>query len=185
MYAVLQGSAGFHLRRGEYKKLHDCARRILELSDNATNATWAVSAHYLIGHSLCCLGDLVTAHEHLDLASRLVGDSPSPDTVTNSAKVCALAVDALTLWTWGCPDRAKARLDELLIFAEETRNPYDLAIALTYAHIVTLFRREFVKALDYADQGLRIASEKHFSGLKPHWAGHATPAESFRALVVT
>src|SRR5262249_22031101 len=28
--AVLQGSAGFHLRRGEYKKLYDRAARILE-----------------------------------------------------------------------------------------------------------------------------------------------------------
>jgi len=115
---------------------------------------------------LCCLGDLATAHEHLDLASRLVGASPSPDTLTNSAKVCALAADALTLWTWGYPDRAKARLDELLIFAEATKNPYDLAIAIIYAHIVTLFRREFAQALDYADRGLRIASEKQFEWLE-------------------
>ena len=166
MYVVLQGSAGFHLRRGEYKKLHDCATRILELSDNAANPTWAVSAHYLIGHSLCCLGDLVTAHEHLDLASTLVGPTPIPDIVTNTAKVCALAVDALTLWTWGYPDRAKVRLDELLIFAEATKNPFDLAIALIYAHIVTLFRREFAQALSYADQGLRVASEKQFQWLE-------------------
>jgi hypothetical protein len=51
-------------------------------------------------------------------------------------------------------------LNELLIFAEATKSPYDLAIALTYAHIVTLFRREFAQALSYADQGLRVASEK-------------------------
>jgi tetratricopeptide (TPR) repeat protein len=166
MYAVLQGSAGFHLRRGEYKKLHDCATRILELSANAANPTWAVSAHYLIGHSLCCLGDLATAHEHLDLASRLVGASPSPDIATNTAKVCALAVDALTLWTWGYPDRARAKLDELLIFADATKNPYDLAIAIIYAHIVTLFRREFAQALTYAEQGLKVASEKQFEWLE-------------------
>jgi hypothetical protein len=108
----------------------------------------------------------VTAHEHLDLASTLVGPTPIPDIVTNTAKVCALAVDALTLWTWGYPDRAKVRLDELLIFAEATKNPFDLAIALIYAHIVTLFRREFAQALSYADQGLRVASEKQFQWLE-------------------
>ena len=162
MYALLAGNSSFHLRRGELHKSHDLASQILELSESSSRPEWAVTAHYMIGHALCCLGDLVLAHEHLSEAARLRDCMPPTIVDGVTEKVCALAVDAMTLWTLGYADRAMARIDEVIVYSQDSANPYDLVLALTYAHIVTLFRREFTRSLEFADRGLQIAAEKKF-----------------------
>ena len=166
MYALLEGAAGFHLRRGDHHESNDIARRILELSESSTRPEWAVSAHYLIGHTLCCIGSLAPAHEHLTEAASVGEAMPLTSIGGITAKVCALGVDAVVLWTSGYADRSLARVDEAIAFSEESKNPYDLAIALIYAHIVTLARRDFARALEFADRGLRIAAEKQFEWLQ-------------------
>jgi tetratricopeptide (TPR) repeat protein len=164
MYSLLEGAASFHFRRADFHRSLDLAQRILDLSESSVRPEWAVTAHYLVGHTLCCLGDLVPAHEHLVEATRV--EVPTLLINGNSAKVAALGVDALTLWTAGYADRSLARIDEAIAYSEESQNPYDLVVALIHAHIVALFRREFARALEFADRGIRIAAEKQFEWLQ-------------------
>jgi tetratricopeptide (TPR) repeat protein len=166
MYELLSGTAAFHLRRGDHHKSHDLARRILELSESSMRPDWGVAAHYLMGHTLCCLGNLASAHEHLSEAAR-IEDSLALRTIEGAtAKVFALGVDALTLWTLGYADRSLVRIDEAIAFSGESKNPYDLAVALIMGHVVNLFRRDYVQALQFADRGLSIAAQKQFEWLK-------------------
>ena len=161
MYSLLWGAAHFNLRRADFHKCMDLARRILELSESCVKPEWATMAHYLIGNSLCCLGDLVSAHEHLDEAGRAEVPRVFADVI--SAKIVALGVDAMTLWTSGYADSSFARIDEAIAYSE---TPYDLILALSHAHMVALFRREFARALEFADRGMRIATENQFEWFK-------------------
>ena len=165
MYELLSGAAAFHLRRGDHHKSHDLGRRILELSESSTRPDWGVGAHYLMGHTLSCLGNLASGHEHLSEAAR-IHDSLGLGTKGATAKVFALGVDAMTLWTLGYADRSLVRIDEAIAFSEESKNLYDLAVALIHGHVVNLFRRDYVQALQFADRGLSIAAQKQFEWLK-------------------
>ena len=166
MYGLLAGISSFHLRRGELHRSRAVAIQILELAESSSKLEWAVTAHYMIGHALCCLGDLASAHEHLSESARIRDSMPLTVTDGVTEKVCALSVDAMTLWTQGYADQAMARIGEVIAYSEESPNPFDLVIALSYAHVVTLFRREFTRALEFADRGLRIAAEKKFEWLE-------------------
>ena len=162
MYGLLAGISSFHLRRGEFHRSRDVAIQMLELAESSSKPEWGVTAHYMIGHALCCLGDLSSAHEHLSESARARDSMALTVTEGVTEKVLALSVDALALWTQGYADRAMARIDEAIACSEGSPNPVDLVIALTHAHVVTLFRREFTRALEFADRGLRIAVEKQF-----------------------
>jgi len=160
MFYLLQGSGAFHLGRGEYRLLQECARRIDELAGSCSKPDWAVSSNYFMGHALSCLGDQVAAHRHLAEAVRLKDSMPQAVEPGINMKVSSLAIDGMALWISGHLTQSKQAVARSIAEAEALKDPYTLAFALAFAHIVMLFRREYSQALEIAERGLRIAAEK-------------------------
>jgi tetratricopeptide (TPR) repeat protein len=167
MYELLQGSALFHLGRAELDLTRDYAHRMLELAESSSRHEWAISANYFLGHALCCRGNFIEAHDRLSEAVRLQNATPGPVTPAGGILKCySLGIDAMALWMLGYPERAIGSAEEGLRFAQEEENPYDMALALINLHIVTLFRREFVKAREIAERALSIIDKNHFEWLR-------------------
>jgi tetratricopeptide (TPR) repeat protein len=164
MCEILQGSATFHLGRGEYALTQDYAQRIVEISHSTSQPKFAIAGNYLLGCALCCLGDLVSAHNHLAQAVGLADSMPAPLS-GGRAKIYALAFDALVLWMLGYPDRAEASATKGVQVAEESQNKSVEAFARIQLHIVVMFRREFARALEIADRALNITTEKQLEWL--------------------
>ena len=153
MHGLLLGAATFHLGRSEWPLVDQYARKLLELSQSAERPDWAAAGNYLLGHALCCMGELDAAHRHLELAEKLL------DTLSSSqnsfAGAYARGVHGMVLWILGYPDQAKSKCNEAITIARRTRDaflPFDLA----NAHIVLLFCREYSDALAAADEALSI-----------------------------
>jgi class 3 adenylate cyclase/tetratricopeptide (TPR) repeat protein len=165
MCEILQGSANFHLGRGEFALAQDYAQRIVEISHSTSQPRFAVSGNYILGFAVCCLGDLVSAHGHLAQAVRLADSMPPPHS-GGRAKISALALDALVLWMLGYPDRAEASAIQGVQEAQESQNKPFETFALIQLHVVVMFRREFARALEIGERALRIATEKHLEWLR-------------------
>jgi tetratricopeptide (TPR) repeat protein len=167
MYDLLQGSALFHLGRAELDVTHDYAHRMLELAESSSNAEWAIPANYFLGHASCCRGNFREAHNRLSEAVRLQNAMPGSVSASGGLVKCfCLGIDAIALWMLGYPESSNRAAEEGLRFAQAEENPYDTALALINLHIVTLFRREFIKAREVAERALRIIDEGKFEWLR-------------------
>lgn len=164
MLAILQGSANFHLGRGELALAQDYAQRILELSRSSSRADSASSGNFILGHALCCRGDLVSAHRHLEAAR--FRDKMAVPLVGGRAKIFSLGIDAMVLWMLGYPDQAVAAAEQGVREAEESKNLFAISFARIQLHIVVMFRGEFSKALEIGEHALREATAKHFDWLR-------------------
>ena len=159
MCEILQGSASFHLGRGELALAQDYAQRIVEVSHSTSQPKFAVAGNYILGFALCCLGDLVSAHSHLAQAVRLADSMPAPLS-GGRAKISTLAIDALVLWMLGYPDQAEASATKGVREAQEAQNKAAETFARIQLHVVVMLRREFTRALEIAVRALGIATEK-------------------------
>ena len=160
MVEILQGSANFHLGRGEVELAQDYAERILEISRSSSQIELASSGNYILGHVLCLKGELVSAHNHLEaVRSR---DNMAVPVVGGRAKILSLGIDAMVLWMLGYPDRAVAAADQGVCEAEDSKSRFAITIARTQLHIVVMFRREFSKAIEIAERALRDATDKQY-----------------------
>lgn len=160
MVEILQGSANFHLGRGEVDLAQDYAERILEISRSSSQTELASSGNYILGHVLCLKGELVSAHSHLEaVRSR---DKMAVPVVGGRAKILSLGIDAMVLWMLGYPDRAAAAADQGVREAEDSKSRFAITIARTQHHIVVMFRREFSKATEIAERALRAATDKQY-----------------------
>ena len=160
MCEILQGSANFHLGRGEVDLAQDYAQRILEISRSSSQTELASSGNYILGHVLCLKGELVSAHSHLEaVRSR---DNMAGQMVGGRAKILSLGIDGMVLWMLGYPDRAAAAADRGVREAEDSNSRFAVTIARTQLHIVVMFRREFSKAAEIAERALRDATDKQY-----------------------
>jgi class 3 adenylate cyclase/tetratricopeptide (TPR) repeat protein len=161
MLEILQGSANFHLGRGELMLAQDYAQRILEISRSSSQTESASSGHYILGHALCCLGDLVSAHSHLEAVR--FRDSMAAPVAGGRAKIFSQGIDAMVLWMLGYPDRARASAEQGVRQADESKNRFAISFSRIQLHIVVMFRGEFSKALEI---GERDTTAKHFEWLR-------------------
>jgi class 3 adenylate cyclase/tetratricopeptide (TPR) repeat protein len=164
MLEILQGSANFHLGRGELMLAQDYAQRILEISRSSSQNDSASSGHFILGHALCCLGDLVSAHSHLEAVR--FRDSTVAPIAGGRAKIFSQGIEAMVLWMLGYPDLARASAERGAREAEESKNRFAISFSRIQLHIVVMFRGEFSKALEIGEHALRDATAKHFEWLR-------------------
>ena len=163
MCRLLQGSAVFHLGRAEFVRTEEYGRRVLELSANSPE--WEASANYILGFARFCLGDLISARKHLEYVIALRDKLP-PGARGKHTKIFTQCVHGMVLWMLGYPDQASAAADDAVSLAQAIDDPYALAFAYTHAHVVAMYRRDYARALELADTGLKIASDKRFEWLQ-------------------
>jgi predicted ATPase len=84
--------------------------------------------------------------------------------------VYCLSFAARTLFELGYPDQALKRANEALTLAQELAHPHSLAIALVFAGLVHLHRREGQLSQKYAEALITLATKHGF----PFWVAYGT-----------
>jgi len=120
----------------------------------------------MLGQTLLCLGELSRAREELDLARTVYDPQQHRPQVTLAEQdpgVTCLAQGAHALWYLGYAEQAMQRSQAALALARELAHPFSLVWALSWAASLHGLRREYRRALDYAESSVALATEQGFA----------------------
>jgi tetratricopeptide (TPR) repeat protein len=165
MFRVLLGQSVFYQGRDELRRAYDIALQVNDLARRSDQPNLRLRAGWLLGSTLYYLGDLVPAHDHLVAVLRLDEDDNSRSHGRLNHRIDCLSFDAEVMWMLGFPDQAQKIGNEALALARTSGRPWDLALALTHAHMLSWFRRDYDQAIEFADEGLRFCTSKNFGFL--------------------
>jgi class 3 adenylate cyclase/predicted ATPase len=148
-----------YMVRGQYDTAQGFADRVLSLAERSKDPAELLLAHTFMGINLFWKGDLTIAHAHFERAAVLIDPSRQRGLDTEAA---SLGYAALPLWMMGYPDQALQRTRRALSLARERDHLSSTALALHYASICHLYRREPQTAREFAEAGLALANEHGF-----------------------
>jgi DNA-binding winged helix-turn-helix (wHTH) protein/predicted ATPase len=170
LFPVLGGLQMFYAVRGELQTAREVAEQYLHLARRTQNPNVLLWAHFMLGLTVFHLGDLSAARTHLERGVAFSNPQQpcAPFSTAGAAAGCPCWL-ALALWVLGYPDQALQQISTALTHAQELEDPHTLAIALTSAAVLSVFRREVGKAQEQAEAALTIASEHGFA----QWRGLA------------
>jgi tetratricopeptide (TPR) repeat protein len=180
MFRILRRLSVFHMGRAEHRVAHGFAMQMLDLAKRDGRQEWLLSASAQMGAMLYHLGDLRRAHEYLSEA--LSYPSTPEGAPRQTMRIDALSVDGEALWMLGYADLSRERRKEALTLAKSSTVPTDLALALTHAHMLSFFSRDFEAAIEYANQGLKVCAEKKFEFLETSLAWSRNNVRIFMGL---
>jgi hypothetical protein len=83
-------------------------------------------------------------------------------TFPQNPRIDSLAVAGSAAWLLGRPDKAVERVSQALQEAHQLNLPLDIALAESWICSVLIWREEFQRALETAEQLLAISTEHHF-----------------------
>jgi predicted ATPase len=170
---VLFALWGVYDSRGQHMTARALAEELLVLAQPVANPTARLVAHHALGSSLYWLGELGQARTHMDHALALEAQQPQASGTSTTALVARVglyAYAAWTLWLLGYPEQAAQRNHQALQLAHDLGHPFGQVVALLYAAMFHLFRRESDTAQQYAETELALATEHGFA----FWAAVGT-----------
>jgi class 3 adenylate cyclase/tetratricopeptide (TPR) repeat protein len=166
MFRILLGQSVFYFGRGEQRRAHDIALQVHDLAGRSDKRDLRSRAGWLLGVTLYFQGGLVAAHDQLIEARRLSEDENRGSEGRQNQRIDILSNDAEVMWMLGYPDQSKKIGSEALALARRSRRPFELALALTHAHMLSFFRRDYAEAIGFADQGMELCVSKNFDFLE-------------------
>ncbi|MBI2486824.1 MAG: AAA family ATPase [Deltaproteobacteria bacterium] len=165
LFPVLRGLCGFYLGRAELQTAHELGEQCLRLAQAAQDSALLIQAHYLLGATLFCLGEIALSREHLEHGITLYNPkqhSSHAFLYGQDPGVACLFWEAWALWHLGYPDQALKKGHEALTLAQELSHSYSLAIALDLIAFLHQFRREEHAAQERAEESIAISTEQGF-----------------------
>jgi predicted ATPase len=162
-----------YANRAEHTPARELGEQLLDLAQRLSHPTSLLVAHHALGTTLFLLGELTPARHHLDHALALEADQPQAHGAAATAPVARVTnhgYAAWTLWLLGYPEQAMQRTQQALTLAHDLADLFSQVIALIYAAMLNLFRREAPAAQERAETGLALATEHGF----PHWIAAGT-----------
>ena len=159
--AVVLGSWGITLMHGDLKGAGQLADRALESARAGGRKVAQSWAHYSQGQTGYFSGRLIEAESHLMRSVELY-DGESAGAFPQNPRIDALAVAGAATWLLGRPDTAVERASRAWNEAHELRLPFDVAFAGPWICLVLIWREEFQRALETAEQLLAISTEHRF-----------------------
>ncbi|HWX34458.1 MAG TPA: adenylate/guanylate cyclase domain-containing protein [Steroidobacteraceae bacterium] len=155
---------GAILTTGDYAGAAAIADRLLDLAQRQRqghDTKHLVLAHDAQVQTRFYSGDLIGAEEHFARLSGLiqtVGLRPAPGITP-----ITIGVTGLGAWALGRADSARERIARTVAFAQNSKRPYDLAMALLFESYLYRFQREPERAETAATQLLSLSEEHGFS----------------------
>jgi len=148
---------------GDYAGAIALADRILDLShgdgDHPARLVFALNAQM---QTRFYTGDLQAVEEHYERLSPLIDNLGEKQAPGNN--IVAIGVASFTAWVLGRSDRARQRIARALAFAQESKNPYDLAMALHFmANLHASAERDPDRTEETAAQMLDLSKKNGFS----------------------
>jgi predicted ATPase/class 3 adenylate cyclase len=181
LFPVLRGLWNHHLVRGELRRAHDLADRLVALAEQQQKPVHRALAHRARGTTLFYLGRFTDAVPALDegiaIDDGIAGweDSAHLLLYTERAGIVCRLFSAWTLGFLGFPDRAWESVEAALALAQRLAHANSLAFALHFAALLHNFRREFAAAHRRAEAAIAVANEYGLS----QWLANATLCRGF------
>jgi tetratricopeptide (TPR) repeat protein len=181
LFTVLRGLWNCFFVRGELKRAHDLAVRLVALAEQEITPVHRALARRALGTTLFFRGRFVDASREVDTGIAIddsVGaweDSAHLVLYTERAGVVCRLYSAWMLWLFGFPDRASERIETALALGQRLAHANSLAFALTWAGLLHNLRREFDTARRRAEAAIGIAREYGLA----HWLTQAIICRGF------
>src|SRR5712692_3712217 len=159
---VLLGLRTFYHLHGELQTARELGEQVLSLAQNMQDPARLMLAHRALGATLFLLGELPSAHAHLEQSLALYNPQQHrSDAVlyAQDAGVLGLSYLAWTLWHLGYPDQALERIHEAFTAAHELSNPSSLTAALYGAAPLCQWRREGRAAQERTEATIALSTE--------------------------
>jgi DNA-binding SARP family transcriptional activator len=143
-FSALRGLWYYYETQAKLKEAWPWAERLLEVAHRLNDRELLLEAHWAVGLSAFCLGELGLAYKYLTQARvHYYPDvSPSPAlTYGQPAVISCLSFLAVTLQLLGYPDQAVRRLQEAMALAQNSSHPPSAGAAM-YAASLYHIRRD-------------------------------------------
>ena len=168
VFPVLFGLWRFYNTQSDFPPARQLGEELLRLAEREDRSPLYVMAHYAVGTTDLFMGELPSAHFHLEesIAHYTPAQRCSPMfRAGQDPGVTCLILSALTLWLRGYPDQALSRVNKTLSLATELAHPYTCAYALNFASMVCQFRREVKDVYNHVSAAVTLSTEQGFSFL--------------------
>jgi class 3 adenylate cyclase/predicted ATPase len=168
-FSALVSLSRLYLNRAKIQKARELAEQCFTLAQSVQDPVLLQEVHQRLGSTLFFLGELVSARIHFERGIALYntqqGHLQSFRGRMNPGVAC-LSYLAWTLWLLGYPDQAWNRICEALTLAHKSSHTYSLAVALHYAAVLRLARREARLAQELAEETMELSRMHGF----PQWS---------------
>jgi len=165
LFPVLRGLGGFYIARAEFQTAHKLGKQCLRLAQSVQDPALLLQAHYLLGATLFCLGEIAQARKHAEQGIALYNPkqhSSHAFLYGQDPGVACLFWTAWALWYLGYPDQALKKGHKAFVLAQELSHPYSLAVVLDLLAFLHQFRREEHTAQEQAEASITLSTERGF-----------------------
>jgi class 3 adenylate cyclase/predicted ATPase len=182
LFPVLRGLWTNHLVRGEFRRAHDLAERLVVLADEERALLRRAHACRALGSTLFFIGRLADAFQQFGRGIKL--DGAVEDLGQHRAHallhgehpgVFCRMYQAWALWHLGYPDQALEMVNSALDLSHRLAQPHSTAFAPSFAAVLHNWRGEFAVARMRAEMAIEVARTHRMSAL----FGHATVCRGF------
>jgi predicted ATPase len=170
---VLFALWGIYANRAEHRTAQDLGAELLTLAQRLHNPTTLLVAYHTVGSTWYWLGELTQARDSLEHALALEAHQPQARHAAATALVARVTnygYTAWTLWLLGYPEQAQQCNNQALALAHALSHPFSQVVALLYAAMFHLLRREGPAAQERAETELALATAQGF----PFWVAGGT-----------
>jgi tetratricopeptide (TPR) repeat protein len=163
---ALVGLNSFYLARAEYQMSYEIGEQLLRLAQDRQDPAIQMGAPMIWGMALLWLGELLSAHTHLEQVLAL-HDLHQPRSVLTPLfpdhKVAVLPYLAFLLEVLGYPDQARQKNHEVLTLAQGPTHPFSLAYVLVWTTYLHHVREEGSLVQERAGALIALSQEQGFA----------------------
>ena len=166
VFSVLLGLWRFWVAQPDYPLARQLGEDLLALAERRDETPLYVAAHYALGFTYTCLGELLPAYRQLEagIARYTPAHRHFPlFRAGHDPGVACRAYAGCMLWQLGYPDQALARAHDALALASELDHPFSDAHAFLMAAIVCQFRREEPDVYAHTEAAIALSIEQGFT----------------------
>jgi adenylate cyclase len=166
LFSALLSLSRLYLNRASIKKARELAEQGFALAQSVQDPVLLQEGHQRLGSTLFFHGELVSARMHFERGIALYYAQQGRLRAFRGGMdpgVTCLCYLAWTLWLLGYPEQAWQRSCEALTLARESSYAYSLTVALHYAAVLRLVRREARLAQELAEETIELARRQGFA----------------------
>jgi predicted ATPase len=164
-YAIFHGLWVYHIVRGEFELSRSYGQQSLDLARDSKRPEMEVCGLFITGASLFHLGNIADAADRMERGLSLHGGEGGGARLFGTPDVAVFCRAYLThvLWMLGRVDDAEAESERALSEGRAAANPFTTVIALNYASMLRIFRRESAPALALARESVEFCRRHGFA----------------------
>ena len=155
--------------RAQLQMAQNLGEQLLSVASTQSEPALLVQAHGPLGQTLCILGELPLAREHLHQVVTLYEPQRHRALIVRfgyDPGIYASAMEGWVLWLLGYPEQALQQSRHALALAYEQAHPFTLALTLVTFAIQQLMRRESDTSQEHVAASLTLSIEYGFPYLQ-------------------